>query len=68
MQYERSIFKGLISRDNSVILLTADLGFNVFGFEKKFPNQYLNVGITEQAMTSMATGLALEGKKVLYIP
>ena len=55
----------LAEDDNSVILLTADLGFNVFeNFEKKFPNQYLNVGITEQAMTSMATGLALEGRKV----
>ena len=30
----------LAEDDNSVILLTADLGFNVFeNFEKKFPNQ-----------------------------
>lgn len=55
----------LADKDSSIMLLTGDLGFNVFEkFEEKFPNQYLNVGITEQAMTSMATGLALEGKKV----
>jgi transketolase len=30
-------------------------------FEKKFPKQYLNVGVAEQNMTAVATGLALEG-------
>ncbi len=55
----------LAEKDKSIMLLTGDLGFGVFeNFEKKFPYQYLNAGITEQAMTSMASGLALEGKKV----
>ena len=31
---------------------------------KNFPNQYLNVGVAEQNMIGIATGLALEGRKV----
>ena len=45
-----------------VMLLTADLGFGVLeNFARRFPKQFLNVGIAEQNMTSVATGLALEG-------
>ena len=52
--------------DNSVTLLTADLGYGVFEtFEEKFKNQYFNVGVAEQNMTGLAVGLALEGKKVI---
>ncbi len=51
--------------DSKVILLTADLGFGIFDtFRKVVPSQFLNVGIAEQNMTSIATGLALEGHKV----
>ncbi|MDC1036222.1 transketolase C-terminal domain-containing protein [Alphaproteobacteria bacterium] len=55
-----------LAEDNSnLMLLTADLGFGVFeSFESTFPKQYLNVGVAEQAMTGLATGLALEGKVV----
>jgi transketolase len=48
-----------------VMLLTADLGFGVLdGFAQRFPAQFLNVGIAEQNMTGLATGLALEGRIV----
>lgn len=51
--------------DKSVILLTADLGFGVFeDFASCFPSQYLNAGISEQNMSSMAAGLAMEGHTV----
>ena len=55
-----------LAEDNSnLMLLTADLGFGVFEtFESTYPKQYLNVGVAEQAMTGLATGLALEGKIV----
>ena len=33
--------------------------------KKKFPGQYFNVGVAEQNMIGLATGLALEGKKVV---
>ncbi len=45
-----------------VMLITADLGFGVLEeFARRFPGQFLNVGVAEQNMTAVATGLALEG-------
>ena len=56
----------LAKNDKNIILLTADLGFKVFDeFEVNFPGQYYNVGVAEQNMTGLATGLSLEGKKVV---
>lgn len=55
----------LAKKDKDIIFITGDLGFGVFDeFAKSFPNQYLNVGVAEQNMTGIATGLGLEGKKV----
>ena len=55
----------LAQEDRNVMLLTADLGYGVFeSFVEQFPNQYINVGVAEQNMTGLATGLALEGKVV----
>lgn len=52
----------LAATDNRIMLLTADLGFGVLtDFAAKFPRQFLNVGVAEQNMTGMATGMALEG-------
>lgn len=46
-------------------LVTGDLGFGVLKpFWEKLPDQFLNVGIAEQNMTSIAAGMALEGKTV----
>ncbi len=48
-----------------VMLLTGDLGFAVFDeFRSRFPRQFLNVGVAEQNLTGVATGLALEGRVV----
>jgi transketolase len=50
--------------DPRVLLLTGDLGFKVFDdFRVKCPNQFLNMGVAESQMVSVAAGLALEGKK-----
>jgi transketolase len=55
----------LAKKDKDIIFITGDLGFGVFDeFAKSFPKQYLNVGVAEQNMTGVATGLGLEGKKV----
>ncbi len=52
-------------KDNTIMLLTGDLGFNVLNkFYDVLPQQYVNAGISEQNMTSVAAGLALSGKKV----
>ena len=51
--------------DPRLFLMTADLGFRVLdGFAADFPKQYLNVGIAEQNMIGLATGMALDGRVV----
>jgi transketolase len=52
------------SKNNkNIILLTADLGYSVVEeYMDKLPRQYLNVGISEQNMTGMAAGMAMEGR------
>ena len=56
----------LAKLDKSIVFLTGDLGFVSFDqFEANFPGQYFNVGIAEQNMMGLATGLSLSGKKVV---
>ena len=53
----------LCKKDPNIILLTGDLGFGVLdNFKTQFPKNFINVGVAEQNMTGIATGLALEGK------
>lgn len=55
----------LAKEDKSIELITGDLGFGVLKpFWEQCPDQFTNAGIAEQNMTSMATGMALEGKNV----
>jgi transketolase len=49
-------------RDPSVVLLTGDLGFMVLEpFAERFPDRFYNVGVAEQNMVGVATGLAEAG-------
>ena len=53
----------LVQRDPNILLITGDLGFSVFDdFRKDYPDNFINVGVAEQEMIGLATGLALEGK------
>lgn len=55
----------LAKNDESIELLTGDLGFGVLkNYYETLPNQFTNVGIAEQNMTGMAAGMALAGKIV----
>ncbi|MDD4530098.1 MAG: transketolase C-terminal domain-containing protein [Candidatus Gracilibacteria bacterium] len=55
----------LMKNDENIFLLTADLGYGVFDeVIKLYPERCLNVGIAEQNMIGIASGLALSGKKV----
>ena len=55
----------LATTDPRIFLITADLGFGVFtNFAQRLTKQFLNVGVAEQNMTGIATGLALEGRIV----
>ena len=56
---------GLAKEDKSIELVTGDLGFGVLKpFWEECPDQFTNAGIAEQNMTSVAAGMALEGKTV----
>lgn len=52
----------MVSKDSRIQLITCDLGYGVLdNFAEKNPNNYLNLGITEQASMSIAAGLAAKG-------
>ena len=56
----------LARRKKNLMLLTGDLGYGVFDkFEKKYPKKYLNVGVAEQNLIGISSGLAKEGKCVI---
>ena len=51
--------------DRGVIFLAADhTAFALEKYKKDLPDQFINMGISEQNMISVAAGLALKGKKV----
>lgn len=55
----------LAKSDKRIEVVTGDLGFGVLKpFWEQCPNQFTNAGIAEQNMTSLAAGMALEGKIV----
>lgn len=65
----RNIFVDILiqeaKRSPNLFLLTADLGYRALErFQEKFPERFINVGIAEQNMIGVATGLALAGKIV----
>jgi transketolase len=52
----------LASEDDRVWLLTGDMGFrSLEPFAERFPDRFLNVGVAEQNLMGVATGLAAEG-------
>lgn len=55
----------IAEQDRRVVLVTGDLGFGVLDeFRRRCPRQFLNVGVAEQNMIGVATGLALDGHVV----
>ena len=57
--------QSLAAKDKNIFLITGDLGFGVLKpYWETYPDQFFNAGISEQAMTGMAAGMALSGKTV----
>jgi transketolase len=55
----------LAAKDPRIMLLTGDLGFMALEpFSDRFPERFINVGVAEQNMVGIGTGLAESG----YIP
>jgi len=54
----------LAEKDDKIVLIIPDVGFNyIEEFQTKFPERFLNLGVTEQSAMIIAAGLALSGFK-----
>ena len=52
----------LAEADERIVLLTGDLGFTILEpFADRFPHRFFNLGVAEQNMVGVATGLAEAG-------
>lgn len=50
--------------DKGIILLVGDIGFGIFDeFKRNNPDRFYNIGLIEQSMISIASGLATQGLK-----
>ncbi len=67
MQIRDGVFKGLCQlaeNHKDVILIVADQGgYGVETFRRRFPDQFINVGVAEQTAINVAAGLAIGGKR-----
>src|SRR3989338_7825255 len=57
-----------VEQDSRVVALCADLteSTTIHIFKKRFPERYVQVGISEQSMASVASGMAAMGKIPLF--
>ncbi len=54
----------LANRDKKIVLLVGDIGYGIFDdFRKNHPKRFFNLGICEQSIIGVASGMALEGLK-----
>ena len=54
----------LKSKDKKIYLLVGDIGYRVFDdFRSNYPERFINMGICEQSLISVASGMAIEGLK-----
>ena len=54
----------LARKDKKIILLVGDIGYGIFDdFRKEHPKRFINLGICEQSLIGVASGMALEGLK-----
>lgn len=67
MNNRQAFFETLIElaeKDKKVFLIVIDVGFSYIDeYMKRFPNQFLNAGVTEQSAMGVAAGMALSGFK-----
>ena len=54
----------LAKKDKDIYLVVGDIGFGTFDeFKELFPKRFINMGICEQSMVGVVSGMALEGLK-----
>jgi|SRR3990167_9076330 len=50
------------AQDEKLVLVLGDIGvFSMRNFQQRFPDRFFNIGILEQAMVSIAAGMAQQG-------
>ena len=55
-------------KSKDLIFLTGDISAHSLPkFQKKFPTRFYNLGVAEQNMITVATGLAMNKKKVFIL-
>ncbi len=56
------VISKLADENENIIVIVADIGYRVFDdFREKYPERFINMGICEQSIISIASGMALEG-------
>ena len=56
------VMSKLADENENIIIIVADIGYRVFDdFREKYPERFINMGICEQSIISVASGMALEG-------
>jgi len=54
----------LAKKDNKIVLIVGDIGYGIFDdFRESHPKKFFNLGICEQSIIGVASGMALEGLK-----
>ena len=54
----------LVKKDKKIVLIVGDIGYGIFdSFRKEHPKNFINMGICEQSMIGVSSGMALEGLK-----
>ncbi|MCP4220899.1 MAG: hypothetical protein GY765_40095 [bacterium] len=54
----------MAEKDPRIVLIIGDFGYGIVDrFRERFPGRFFNFGICEQAMISVAAGMAMEGMK-----
>jgi transketolase len=57
----------LAEKDPKIVLLIGDVEQEMNEYKKRFPDRFFNLGLCEQAIISIAAGMALEGMRpVVY--
>mgnify|MGYP003685559643 FL=1 len=58
------IINKLAKQDKKIVLLVGDIGYGIFDdFRKENPKRFFNLGICEQSLIGVASGMSLEGLK-----
>ena len=56
------IITKLADENENIFVIVGDIGYRVFDdFRDKYPERFINMGICEQSIISVASGMALEG-------